>query len=200
MDIATGGGINVIITRQVVVYAPAERAEKLLLSLHYPYLLCGCQWCRRLEEWSNTAARLAGWKSDPACGVILYLRDGPYRLPRRTTPLAPFWGLSIKMYTKHHHELRHARKAWHSTVGPTNRCRFGDRFLNACPKKSFWVRMLNFRTLHPGWPFFQTPHRRRGVACTIVKTLAKEFLLAVSWQLEIYSDSLLWMLAKIRVF
>ncbi len=23
------------------------------------------------------------------------------------------------------------------------------------PKKSFWVRMLNFRTMHPGWPFFQ---------------------------------------------
>jgi hypothetical protein len=30
------------------------------------------------------------------------------------------------------------------------------RFLNACQTKSFCVRTLNFRTLHPGWPFFQT--------------------------------------------
>jgi hypothetical protein len=34
------GGLNVTITSQVVVYAPAERAEKLLLFLLYPYLLC----------------------------------------------------------------------------------------------------------------------------------------------------------------
>jgi hypothetical protein len=35
-----------------------------------------------LEGWPNTAARLHGWleERDPA-GVILYVMDGPYRLP-----------------------------------------------------------------------------------------------------------------------
>jgi hypothetical protein len=35
------GGLNVTITSQVVVNAPTERAEKLILFLLYPYLLCG---------------------------------------------------------------------------------------------------------------------------------------------------------------
>ncbi len=35
------GGLNVTITSQVLVYTPAERAEKLLFLL-YPCLLCGC--------------------------------------------------------------------------------------------------------------------------------------------------------------
>ncbi len=39
LDTATGG-LNVTIKCQVVVYAPAERAEKLLLFLLNPCLLC----------------------------------------------------------------------------------------------------------------------------------------------------------------
>jgi hypothetical protein len=39
-----------------------------------------------------------GWLD--AKNVILYVMDGPCRLPWRTTPLAPVW-----MYTKHRHEL-----------------------------------------------------------------------------------------------
>jgi hypothetical protein len=40
LDTATGG-LNVNIISQVVVYTPAERAEKLLPFLLYPYLLFG---------------------------------------------------------------------------------------------------------------------------------------------------------------
>ena len=40
MDTATGG-LNVTITSKVAVYAPAERAETLLLSRLYPSLLSG---------------------------------------------------------------------------------------------------------------------------------------------------------------
>jgi hypothetical protein len=40
MDTATGG-LNVNIISQVLVYSPAERAEKLLLFLLYSYLLFG---------------------------------------------------------------------------------------------------------------------------------------------------------------
>ncbi len=37
-------------------------------------------------------------------------------------------------------------------------------------KKNFCVRTLNFRTLHPGWPFFQTPPASHsGVACMKLK-------------------------------
>ncbi len=39
------------------------------------------QWGRRLEGWPNTAARLAGWRRVTQKGVILYLVDGPNRLP-----------------------------------------------------------------------------------------------------------------------
>jgi hypothetical protein len=35
--------LNVTITSKVVVYAPAERAEKLLRFLLYPRFLCGCR-------------------------------------------------------------------------------------------------------------------------------------------------------------
>ncbi len=42
MDTATGG-LNVTITSQVEVYATAKRAEKLLLFILYPYLLCGAK-------------------------------------------------------------------------------------------------------------------------------------------------------------
>ncbi len=48
----------------------------------------GIQWGRRLEGWSNTAARLAGSRRVTQQGVILYVMDGPCRLPWRTTPLA----------------------------------------------------------------------------------------------------------------
>jgi hypothetical protein len=37
----------------------------------------------------------------------------------------------------------------------TGNMRYRHTPLNACQKKSFCVRMLNFRTLHPGLPFFQ---------------------------------------------
>jgi hypothetical protein len=40
LDTATVG-LNVTITSQVVVYASDEKAEKLLLFLLYPYLICG---------------------------------------------------------------------------------------------------------------------------------------------------------------
>ncbi len=39
------------------------------------------QWGRRLEDWPNTAARLAGWMRETQQGVILYIMDGPCRLP-----------------------------------------------------------------------------------------------------------------------
>ncbi len=38
---SSNSGLNVTITFQVVVYSPAERAEKLPLFLLYPSLLCG---------------------------------------------------------------------------------------------------------------------------------------------------------------
>ncbi len=34
-------GLNEAITSKVVVYKPAERAEKIYLFLLYPFLLCG---------------------------------------------------------------------------------------------------------------------------------------------------------------
>ena len=46
------------------------------------------QWGRRLEGWFNTAARLAGWRSMTHQGVILYVTDGPCRLPWWTTQIA----------------------------------------------------------------------------------------------------------------
>ncbi len=50
---------------------------------------------RRLEGWPNTAARLACWRRVTQQGVILYVMDGPCRLPWRTTPLAPVRGWSV---------------------------------------------------------------------------------------------------------
>jgi hypothetical protein len=38
---SSSGGLNVKITNKFVVYAPAERAETLLLFPFYPSLLCG---------------------------------------------------------------------------------------------------------------------------------------------------------------
>jgi hypothetical protein len=72
---------------------------------------------RRLEGWSNTAARLAGWRRAISQGVILYVMDGPCRLPWRTTPLAPVWSWSVTKCTQNTvMELRHARKAWPGTL------------------------------------------------------------------------------------
>ncbi len=71
-----------------------------------------------------------GWlkESDPA-GVILYMVDGPYRLPfpyrigcpDMSCPTAYWWNPSCcyivrSMYTTVRHELRHARKAWPGTL------------------------------------------------------------------------------------
>ncbi len=43
------------ITSKVVVYAPAERADTLLLFLLYPFLLCGCNF-----KLSNYPANMGG--------------------------------------------------------------------------------------------------------------------------------------------
>ncbi len=51
-------------------------------------------WGRRLEDWSNMVAHLAGWRRVTQQGVILYMKEGPCRLRWRTTPLAPVWGWS----------------------------------------------------------------------------------------------------------
>ncbi len=51
---------------------------------------CNAHWGRRLEGWPSTAARLAGWRRVTQQGGISYVRDGPYRLPWRTSiPLDP---------------------------------------------------------------------------------------------------------------
>jgi hypothetical protein len=55
---------------------------------------------------------LAGGEWPSRC--ILYVMDGPHRLAWRST-CTTFPGLGLiycQMYTKHRHELRHARKAW----------------------------------------------------------------------------------------
>ncbi len=57
------------------------------------------KWVRRLVSWSNTAARLAGWRRVTQQSVILYAMDSPCRLPWRTIPLAPVWGWSITKCT-----------------------------------------------------------------------------------------------------
>ncbi len=44
------------------------------------FAYCG----RRLEGWPNTAARLTGWRRVTQQGVILYVMDGPCRLPFMT--------------------------------------------------------------------------------------------------------------------
>ncbi len=54
-----------------------------------------CQWGRRLEGWPNTAARLACLGRMTQQNVSLFVMDG----------------LLLNVYTKHHHELRHSRKA-----------------------------------------------------------------------------------------
>jgi hypothetical protein len=61
------------------------------------------------EGWPNTAAR-PGWpeESDPA-GVILYVMDGPYRLPfpystgcpDRSCPAASWWNFQLSLYSKY---------------------------------------------------------------------------------------------------
>ncbi len=78
------------------------------------------QWGRRLEGWSNTAACLAGGRRVTQQGgdFVRDRRSMPPALKDHTTcpglELIYYW-----MYTKHRHELRHARKAWSGTlVGP----------------------------------------------------------------------------------
>jgi hypothetical protein len=73
----------------------------------------GQQWGRTLERWPNTAACLAGWRVTQQ-GLILYVRDGPCRLPwlALTDHLSRSGADLFLKYTKHRHELRHARKAW----------------------------------------------------------------------------------------
>jgi hypothetical protein len=44
---------------------------------------------KRLEDWPNTAARLAELvESDPAADLILNVMHGPYCLPSHTVPAA----------------------------------------------------------------------------------------------------------------
>jgi hypothetical protein len=90
-----------------------------------PWLLSDLiQWGRRLEGWSNTAARLAGWRS--RCDFV---RDGravptaisvPYRLPRQEQPsclLMEFTdAVILQVYTAVRPVLRHTRKAWPGTI------------------------------------------------------------------------------------
>jgi hypothetical protein len=90
-----------------------------------PWLLSDLiQWGRRLEGWSNTAARLAGWRS--RCDFV---RDGQavppaisvlYRLPRKEQPsclLMEFTdAVILQLYTAVRHVLRHTRKAWPGTI------------------------------------------------------------------------------------
>jgi hypothetical protein len=63
----------------------------------------GLQWGRRLEGWSNTAARLAGWRRVPQRGVSLYVMDGPLLNVHKT----PSWATSFKEGI-----------AWHSSIYP----------------------------------------------------------------------------------
>ncbi len=57
-------------------------------------------WGWRLEGWTNTAARLAGWRRVTQQGVILYMIEGPCHQPWRTTPLVvPVLGWSITKCT-----------------------------------------------------------------------------------------------------
>jgi hypothetical protein len=58
------------------------------------------QWDLWLEGWPNTAARLAGRRRVTQQGVILYVMDGPCRLPLRTTPLAPVCCWSVTKCTQ----------------------------------------------------------------------------------------------------
>ncbi len=50
-----------------------------------PFKILLGQWGRRLEGWSNMAARLASWRRVAQQGVILYVMDGPCRLPSNHT-------------------------------------------------------------------------------------------------------------------
>jgi hypothetical protein len=89
----------------------------------------GDQWDRRLEGWPNMAARLTGWRRVTQQGVILYVMNGPCRLPWWTTPLAPVWGWSTSKCTqKNIISSVHARKEWTGTLDP---CLLsgGDRLL-----------------------------------------------------------------------
>jgi hypothetical protein len=52
---------------------PWDEAHNIIIR----YTLRG----RRLEGWPNTAARLAGWRRVTQQGVIVYVMDGPCRLP-----------------------------------------------------------------------------------------------------------------------
>ncbi len=59
----------------ILIYYSSSRSENLWDRKD--------QWGRRLEGWPNTAARLAGWRRVTQQGVILYMKDGPCRLPGR---------------------------------------------------------------------------------------------------------------------
>ncbi len=76
------------------------------------------QWGRRQEGWPNTEARLAGWRrvTQP---MVPFLTDRTacpglqllsFELLAKSAAVA--YVLVYRMYTKHCHELYHARKAW----------------------------------------------------------------------------------------
>ncbi len=77
----------------LVLFGSANEKEQIL---HMSTSHRANQWGRRLQGWSNTAARLAGWRRVPPSRCDFFL-DGPCRLPWRTTPLAPVWGWSITL-------------------------------------------------------------------------------------------------------
>jgi hypothetical protein len=107
------------------------------------------------------------------------------------TDFVPHWRQQSNTYDeKNTFQLR-----LHITVGAANRCRFSDG-LKMLAKKEFWSYNAEFSYPASRMTLLSNATGRRGVACTIVKILAKEFtpffLLAVYWPLEICdSDTLL---------
>ncbi len=100
------------------------------------------QWGRRLDGWTNTVTRLAGWRRVTRqvwfctrwTGCIQPAFSIPYRLPDRSCPATGWWNYQLLLYRectqpsvmswwnyqlllyseciRHRHELRLARKAW----------------------------------------------------------------------------------------
>jgi hypothetical protein len=108
------------------------------------------QWGRRLERWSNTEVRLAGWQRFVLWWTVhAAFPDGPYRTACPGLKLfscellaySAWYSAAVAdvislMYTKHRHELYHAkRKAWVKTLGRP--CRLSGSVVQGFPYRKY---------------------------------------------------------------
>ncbi len=116
-------------------HSPASGSAMRLVSQ-----VLGKQWGRWLHRWLAQHGGPPGWLDEiDTAGVILYVMDGPYRLPfpyrigcfERSCPAACWWNFQLLLYSKKmnttiRHELRHARKAWPGTLVDQTSSLFGN--------------------------------------------------------------------------